>query len=85
MKILMKLFSFNIRPFQCLIFGKESKKDCVRQPQDNGVKSFTEALIISDQDYGFCTIGYNECIDFEQKTYCNSQAFMVQTKSKVLE
>ena len=48
-KTLRKLSSFKKVADQtiwCLVNGKESKKECIKQSQGKGLKSFTEALVI---------------------------------------
>ena len=57
-EIPVKLFqaeekTLDIRPFRCLICGKQPKNDCMRQPQEKEVKAFNRGLVIRKQ--------YNDC------------------------
>ena len=60
-----------IQSSYCLICGKQSKKNAMRKPQEKGLKSFVEALIVRKHCNGFGLKDYQNFIDFESKSWSN--------------
>ena len=58
-----------IQSSYCLICGKQSKKNATRKPQEKGLKSFVEALIVRKHCNGFGLKDYQNFIEFESKSW----------------
>ena len=68
-KLIRPKIELEIKSFKCLICGTQAKKDDMRNPKDQGIASFINALLIRGECNGFAIDEFKEYIDLDLKTW----------------
>ena len=68
-KLIRPKTELEIKSFKCLICGKQAKKNDMRNPKDQGIASFINALLIRGEWNGFTIDELKEYIDLDLKTW----------------
>ena len=60
--------------YVCLICGKQAKKGALKNPKEQGLGSFIDALVIRGHCNGYPISEFKEYIDITSKTWTNNES-----------